>query len=149
MSERDLHHQRVKQLVAQDPEINEQQMKEFRMQLEQTLESSEAKAKQTVRRILIAWLVYLGGMFSYMFYMTNWGNANRSATAEAVGEYIVVPLFIASLAAMVIGGLLLVLYLVKYWTRVSRARFDLQTSMMLDLQQQVKQLRENMERQKK
>ena len=149
MSDRDLHHQRVKQLVAQDPEINEQQMKEFRMQLEQTLESSEAKAKQTRRRILIAWLVYLGGMFSYMFYMTNWGNANRSATAEAVGEYIVGPLFIASLAAMVIGVLLLVLYLIKYGPRLSRARFDLQTSMMLDLQQQVKQLRENVERQKK
>ena len=149
MSERDLHHQRVKQLVAQDPEINEQQMKEFRMQLEQTLESSEAKAKQTVRRILIAWLIYLGGTLSYMFYLTNWGNANRSATAETVGEYIVGPLFIASLAAMVIGVLLLVLYLVKYGPRLSRARFDLQTSMMLDLQQQVKQLRENMERQKK
>jgi hypothetical protein len=149
MSEGDLHHRRVKRLVAQDPEINEQQMKEFRMQLEQTLESSEAKAKQTRRRILIAGLVYLGGMFSYMFYMTNWGNANRSATAEAVGEYIVGPLFIASLAAMVIGVLLLVLYLIKYGPRLSRARFDLQTSMMLDLQQQVKQLRENVERQKK
>ena len=149
MSERDLHHQRVKQLVAQDPEINEQQMKEFRMQLEQTLESSEAKAKQTRRRILIAGLVYLGGMFSYMFYMTNWGNANRSATAQTVGEYIIGPLFIASLAAMVIGVLLLVLYLIKYGPRLSRARFDLQTSIMLDLQQQVKQLRENIERQKK
>ena len=43
MPERDSHQQRVKQLVTQDPEINENQMKEFRMQLEQTLELSKQK----------------------------------------------------------------------------------------------------------
>lgn len=146
MPERDSHKQRVKQLVAQDPEINETQMKEFRMQLEQTLGLWEAKAGQTRRRIVIAALVYLCSTAGYMFYLSNWGNANRSATAETIGRYIVYPLVVASLAAMIIGGLLLVLYLVKYRPRVSRGRFDLQTAMMLDLHQQVKQLQESVAR---
>ena len=149
MSEPKLRQQRVKQLVAQDPEINESQMKEFRMKLEQTLDVYEAKAKQTRRRLLIAWLVYLAGTFSYMFYLSNWGNAKRSATAEMIGVYVVGPLFIASLAAMVIGALLLVLYLVKYGPRVGRARFELQKSMTAELQEQVKRLQESLARREK
>jgi len=35
------------------------------------------------------------------------------------------------------------LYLFKYWPRLNRARFDLQKSMMLELQQQVKRLQES------
>src|SRR6476469_5281803 len=94
MSEQKLRQQRVKQLVAQDPEINETQMKEFRMQLEQTLELSEAKAQQTRRRIVIAVLVYFCSVAGYMFYLSNWGNANRSPTALMVGQFIVFPLVI-------------------------------------------------------
>ena len=149
MSEQKLRQQRVKQLVTQDPEINENQMKEFRMQLEQTLELSEAKAQQTRRRIVIAMLVYLGSMAGYVFYLSNWGNAHRSATALMVGQFIVFPLVVASFAAMIIGGLLLVLYLIKYLPRLSRARFDLQTAMMLDLQQQVKQLQKSVAQREK
>jgi TRAP-type C4-dicarboxylate transport system permease small subunit len=146
MAERDLHQQRVKQLLAQDPEINDKQMKEFRMQLELALESSEAKAKQTLRRILIALAVYLGGTFGYFFYLANWGDATPNATANLVRQVILIPLVVASLAAVVIGFLLVIQFLFKYWPRLNRARFDLQMSMLQELQQQMKQLQEKIER---
>jgi ABC-type multidrug transport system fused ATPase/permease subunit len=146
MAERDLHQQRVKQLLAQDPEINDKQMKEFRMQLEQALESSEAKAKQTLRRILIALAIYVGGTFGYFFYLANWGDATPNPTANFVRQVILIPLVVVSLAAAVIGILLVIQFLFKYWPRLNRARFDLQISMLQELQQQLKQLRENIER---
>ena len=146
MAERDLHQQRVKQLLAQDPEINDKQMKEFRMQLEQALESSEAKAKQTLRRILIALAVYVGGTFGYFLYLAKWGDATPNPTANVVRQIILVPLVVVSLAAAVIGILLVIQFLFKYWPRLNRARFDLQISMLQELQQQMKQLREKMER---
>jgi len=146
MAERDLHQQRVKQLLAQDPEINDKQMKEFRMQLQQALESSEAKAKQTLRRILIALAIYVGGTFGYFFYLANWGDATPNPTANFVRQVILIPLVVVSLAAAVIGILLVIQFLFKYWPRLNRARFDLQTSMLQELQQQLKQLRENIER---
>ena len=118
----------VSRLVAQDPEINQSQMKEFRMQLEQTLELSEAKAQQTRRWILIAWLVYF---FSMACCMLNLGS---------------VPMFVVLLTAMTIGGLLLALYLIKDGPRVSRARFDLQAAMMLELQEQVRELQQQIAR---
>jgi len=148
MAERDLYQQRVKQLLAQDPQINDKQMKEFRMQLEQALESSEAKAKQTLRRILIALAVYVGGTFGYFFYLANWGDATPNPTANLVRQVILIPLVVVSLAAAIIGILLVIQFLFKYWPRLNRARFDLQVSMLQELQQQMEQLQEKMEQQK-
>jgi hypothetical protein len=146
MAERDLHQLRVKQLLAQDPEINDKQMKEFRMQLEQALELSEAKAKQTLRRILIALAVYVGGTFGYFVYLADWGDATPNLTANLVRQMILIPLVVVSLAAAIIGILLVIQFLFKYWPRLTRARFDLQVSMLQELQQQMKQLRETIER---
>ena len=42
MADRELHRERVQRLLAQDQEINDTQLKEFRMQLEQNLEAWEA-----------------------------------------------------------------------------------------------------------
>src|SRR2546423_7320090 len=91
MPESDLHQQRVKQLVAQDPEINEQQMKEFRMQLQQTLELSEAKAKQTRQRILIAWLVYMAVMLVGFAVPSHWMDATVDMRLIRLREWILVP----------------------------------------------------------
>ena len=149
MPERNSHQQRVKQLVAQDPEINEKQMKEFRMQLEQTLELYEAKATQTRRRILIAWLVYMGAMLVNVAIPWHWRDATTDMRLIRLREWLFIPLGIFTMAAMVIGVLLVLLYLFKYWPRLNRARFDLQKSMMLELQQQVKRLQESVARREK
>jgi uncharacterized integral membrane protein len=145
MPEHDLHQQRVKQLVAQDPEINDKQMKEFRMQLEQMLELSEAKAKQTRRRILISGAVYITLLLAGFAVPSHWMDATVDMRLIRLREWILVPLGIFTMAAMVIGVLLVILYLFKYWPRLNRARFDLQKSMLVELQQQVKELRENLE----
>jgi hypothetical protein len=149
MLEPDLHELRVKKLLAQDPEINDTQMKEFRMQLEQSLESWEEKAKKTRRRILIALAVYLAGMVACWFFAGLWLNAAHNDKAALVLGIMYLPLFISALAAALIGIWLAALYVFKYAPRLHRARFDLQTSMILELQQQVKQLDENMVRRDK
>ena len=55
------------------------------------------------------------------------------------------PLAIVVLASALTGIWLFALYVFKYAAQINRARFDAQTSMMLELQQQ---LHENLERQK-
>jgi hypothetical protein len=146
MPDRDLRHLRVKELLAQDPEINDTQLKEFRMQLDQLLESYEQKSKRTRRRILIALAVYLAGMVICWSFVVFWHDAAPSLVAGLVRGLIYWPFLIAALAAALTGIWLVALYVFKYAPQVSRARFDVQTSMMLELQQQMKQLHENIER---
>lgn len=61
MPEQDSHADWVKKLLAQDSEIKDAQTQEFRVQLEQSLESWEEKTKQARRRVYIALAVYLAG----------------------------------------------------------------------------------------
>jgi hypothetical protein len=149
MPDRDLRQRRVKELLAQDPEINDTQLKEFRMQLDQLLESCEQKSKRTRRRILIALAVYLAGMVVCWSFVVRWHDAAPNSVAVLVRGLIYWPFLIATLAAALTGIWLVALYVFRYAPQVSRARFDVQTSMMLELQQQVKQLRENIERRDK
>lgn len=146
MPDRDLHAQRVKKLLAQDPEINDTQLKEFRMQLNQSIELLEQKSKRTRRRILIALAVYLAGMIICWFFALQWREAAPDAAAAAVRGLVYWPFAIAALAASLTGIWLVALYLFKYGPQLNRARFDVQTSMILELQQQVKQLCEKIER---
>ena len=148
MPDRDLRQLRGKELLAQDPEINDTQLKEFRMQLDQLLESSEQKSKRTRHRILIALAVYLVGMVICWSFVVLCGAA-ASPAAGLVRGLIYWLFLIAALAAALTGIWLIALYVFKYAPQVSRARFDVQTSMMLELQQQVKQLHENTERSNK
>ncbi len=149
MPDRDLHEQRVKKLLAQDQEINDTQLKEFRMQLEQSLEAWEQKSKRMRRRILITLAVYLIGMTACQFLALLWHGAAADATAGMIRGLIYMPLMISGLAAALAGIWLVALYLFKYAPQLNRARYDVQTSMMLELQQQVKQLCETMERRDK
>ena len=59
------------------------------------------------------------------------------------------PFAITTLAAALTAIWAVALYVFRYAPQLNRARFDAQTAMMLELQQQVKQLRENMERRDK
>ena len=145
MPERDLRQLRVKELLAQDPEINDTQLKEFRMELHQAIESLEQKSKRTRRRVLIALAVYLAGMVICGFFVVLWQDAAPNAAAGLVRGMIYWPFAITALAAALTGIWAVALYVFKYAPQLSSARFDVQTSMMLELQQQVKQLHENME----
>ncbi len=149
MPEGNSHQQRVKQLVAQDPEINPLRMEEFRMQLENNLDLSEARAKQMRRKIVTAFVVYLAAMFGWFIYLSQWGNATRNPASHLWRMWISVPLVISMWTALVILLLLVLQFLFKTLPRLGRARFELQTSILLELQQQMKQLRENMERRDK
>lgn len=147
MPERDARRLRVKQLLAQDPDINDTHLKEFRMQLDQTLESYEQKSKRTRRAIMIALAVYLIGMIGMVACRVAWHNAAPDATAGLIRGLIYLPIMIAAIGSALIGIWLLALYLFKYAPQLNRARFEVQTSILLDLQQEMKRLHESMNRQ--
>lgn len=142
------HEKRVGRLIAQDSEINPKHMQEVRMQLEQALAASESKARQTRWRILVAFAVYLLAVFGYAFYLSNWGDATPKAAANLTRQLIMAPVMFSGLLALVLGVLLLLLYLFKYGPRLGRARFELQNAMLLELQGQVRELQETIERRK-
>src|SRR4029079_6507560 len=135
--EQQSHRGRIARLVAQDPEITQDQMKEFRMQLEHTLELSEAKERQTRRRIVLAGATYLLALFG-VFCLLNWRSAHQSGAGAGGGwpVYPLLALYVALFASLAIGVLLVVTYLLKYLPRLSRARYDLQAATMAELQQQ-------------
>jgi hypothetical protein len=145
MTERDSYWLRVKKLVAQDEEINDSQLKEFRMELEQALDSWEQKSQRTRRRIFFAIAGYLAGMTICRFLMVLWTRAAPDHVSAIIRGLIYWPFLIGTLAAALVGVWLVALYFFKYAPRLNRARFDLHTSMLLELQQQVKELHENME----
>ncbi len=158
MPEQDLHAERVKKLLAQDSEINDAQAKEFRVQLEQSLQSWEEKTKKARRRVFIALAVYLGVMSLFWSYAVLWRHAPEVLLRQAPEHagvpprggappwLIYVPVI---LAAAITNVWLIALYLLKYVPRLNRARFDLQMAMTLELQQQVKQLHEELLRRDK
>ena len=149
MPEQNLRQLGVKKLLAQDPEINDTQLKEFRMQLDQSIELLEQKSQRTRRRILIALAVYLAGIVIGWCFAVVWRDAAPIAEAAIVRGLVFLPVVIAALAAALAGIWLVALYVFKYAPQLNRARFDVQMAMILELQQQVRQLQENMERREK
>lgn len=138
---------RVERLLAQDPEINAQKVKEFRMQLEESLEAWETNAKRVRRGILITAAIYLTGMFVPPLLIGS--QATHYTTFVFVKGLIAWAVIIAGLASFAIGAYLIGLYFFKYAPGLRRARFDLQAAMMRELQQQVEQLRQEIERRDK
>ena len=82
-------------------------------------------------------MVVCGGFVAF------WSDAAPNAAAASVRALVYWPFAITGLAAALSGIWLLALYLLRYLPQLNRARFDMQTSMILELQQQVKQLQEN------
>ena len=145
MSERELHERRVKNLLAQDPEINNTQLKEIQMQLNQSIKLLEEKSTRIRRHILIALAVFLTALVTCQILVVLWQDAAPSRAAAFDRLIIYLPLIVTTLAAALSGIWAVALYVFKYAPQLNRARFDVQTSMMLELQQQVKQLHEDME----
>ena len=145
MPENNSRRQRIEKLLAQDPNINDSQLEEFRRQLNESIELFEQKSKRTRRRILIAMAVYLAAMVICSFFVVLWQDAAPNATAGILRGIVYLPFAVSALVAALTGIWLAALYVFKYTPQIDRARFDVQTSMMLELQQQ---LHENLERQK-
>ncbi len=140
MSERKANDEWVRRLVAQDSHINDNQMKEFRMQLQQTVETSEANARWARRRIGLALVVYLVAGGLYLLGLGYSKGAVHDDATNTMRTIVFVPMVVSALAAMVIGVGMVVLYLFRYRPGLNRARFDLHTAMMLELQEQVREL---------
>ena len=135
MRENHVHRNRVAALVAQDQEINESQLKEFRMQLEQSLSKWERDGR-TVRRA--AWIAVVVLLADYLVAIPLAGSPNFH------GKDILMFLWaFAGIASLILALFLTVLYKGKYAPRISQARFDLQMTMLRDLQEQVETLRKN------
>jgi hypothetical protein len=148
MAESDAHRQRVKKLLAQDREINDTQLKEFRMNLESTLASWEersAKIRRWLLRAVVCTIVgYLGAIFSMLAY-----GPGRAALEGTPWTYVYGAINMAFVLAA-FGGLFFTIglaatYFSKYAPALRRARFDVQTSMMMELQEQVAQLRADLQ----
>ena len=148
MAERDVHRERVKRLLAQDQEINDTQLKEFRMQLEQKLEAWEASSQRVrralVRTIALFLLLYLIGIFFMPMFQL--GQREMKGGMQSLYTAIIGGWFVATVLTFAVGLWMLILYLYKYAPALKRARFDTQAAMILELQQQVAQLRQDMER---
>ncbi len=115
------------------------------MQSSESIESLEQKSNSTRRRILIAMAVFLPGIVICQFFIAFWHDAAVSQAAAYERLLIYIPIVIATLAAALTGIWAVSMYVFKYAPQIKRARFDVQTTMMLELQQQVKQLHENMQ----
>lgn len=139
--------ERVKQLLAQDPHINELQTKEFRMQLETSLVSWEEKSARVRRALLVAVSVFFGCYlvgFAGVFLSRGLSLANPGAAAPAVLPFVAGAFYILGILSFVIGLYLLLLYLFKYAPALKKARFDVQTAMILELQEQMVQMRQEL-----
>ena len=115
------------------------------MQSNESIESLEQKSNTTRCRFLIALAVFLPGIVICNVLVVLWRDPAPDAAAGLVRGLVYFPLAIVVLASALTGIWLFALYVFKYAPQINRARFDLQTSMMGDLQQQVKQLHENMQ----
>lgn len=121
-------------LIAQDTQISETQLKEFRMKLNQSLErleqTAEASRTALIRSVGAVFVCYI---FGFVFNLTR--------------EYSALPYHIIGPAWSICTNVALVtmtVIAVRYWSRhrpaLERGRTDLQIAMFSELQRQVAEL---------
>lgn len=128
----------VEGLVAQDDGISETQLKEFRMNLEQSLESLELKAhssrRATIRSLGVVTACYLVGFALQMI-----------QNLAPLPFDLILPLWSFCTTAALITAVVIV---VRYWSlhrpALERGRIDLQITMFGELQRQVSELNERL-----
>jgi hypothetical protein len=144
MADADAFRQRARNLLAQDREINDLELKEFRMNLEAALSSWEQRSAKIrhwlVRAVFLTIAGYLGSVFAMLAY-----GPGRQALDGTVLGYVYEGIW-AAFALAAFGGLfaaigLAATYFYKYAPSLKRARFDVQSAMILQLQEQIAQLR--------
>jgi hypothetical protein len=145
MADQESFREQVRQLLAQDPEVNSETLKEFRMKLESNLAGWEHKS-QRIRRVLAATAVtYFVLYLMAIFFLPRFDEARRlmpDSWLYYVYAGIAKAWVLAAVLSFVVGFYALYLYLFKYAPGLKRARFDVQTTMLLELQEQVAQLRQ-------
>ncbi len=128
----------VANLLAQDPNLSDSQMEEYRMQLEQKIDKAERQAWQMRVAIYVALGTWMIAMAVAPF-LKAMGN-EMSTTLNVVW-------LIAIAAAPLCGVWFLIVYLVKYRPAVGQTRTDFQTTVILQLQRQVAELTERLNKQ--
>jgi len=129
----------VQALVAQDQGIDESRLNDFHAQLKSSLESWERRGAKLRRIAMIAVLVFL------VTAILTPGMVGSLRSAEGAGR-IVLPLWLAiSWGSLVTTVGTSGWYFSKYVPAMRRLRFDIQTSMIAELQEQVAELRRELE----
>jgi hypothetical protein len=138
MSSRGSRHARAKALVLQDQGINETEFKEFRMHLEESLFAWERRRRTIPRVFWTACGVLITDLLAILVIEGNpaWRSSELARVvwgALGVGSFVV-------------AAGCLVWYNDKYVPSLRHIRFDLQMSMIRELQQQVETLHQEVSR---
>jgi hypothetical protein len=128
---------RIEDLMSQDPQITDDKMKEFRMQLEQSLADWERRRARLWRIICISACLYLGVIVFAMLVL-------NGAPAGSIRGMLTLPWFIVGLLTMIVGGYATILYVGKYMPAIRKLHYDIQTAMIAELQEQFLTLREEL-----
>jgi hypothetical protein len=119
----------AEELISQDTVVSALQSEEFRMNLEKTLESIQNRAQSVRRASRIAAWIAIGCVLTILPLVMF-----RLFTDY---ESVMIIWNICTWTALLVAGTLGTLYKHKYCPAVDRAKNDLQTSMIKELQQQV------------
>jgi hypothetical protein len=124
----------VENLVSQDPHINDANMRDFRMQLEQNLADWERRGARMWRILCISAVAYLFEMLFALLYL------NRIPAEHQ--RYWFFPFMIVGWVTFIAGIYSLIAYAGKYAPGIRKLRYDIQSAMIAELQQQVVTLRD-------
>jgi len=136
MAEEKERHKRVDDLLAQDGDINDAHMQEFRMQLEQRLADWERRQARLWRVFCIAGIAYLFEMVLAFAYL------NRMPADSQ--RYVIIPFMALYWLTFIVLIYSAALYFGKYMPAIRRMRYDVQTAMISELQLQVLAIREEL-----
>jgi hypothetical protein len=142
MSDEKTRREQVDSLLAQDHDIEAAKLKEFRMQLETSLADFERRGARVRKTAIIAGAVYL---LNIVFALT----VLNGAKAGSWRGMLMLPWSVVGWVTMIVGGCAIFLYFTRYMPAMRRLRYDIQNSLILDLQQQIAELREELKANRK
>lgn len=129
----------IDNLISQDSGINESQMKEFQMELKQSITDLEAKvlsSKKTIVRLIVLYAIFM--VFGFAM------NAGQSVVGSAYIEVIL------GVWVTTCWGILIAFFVIatRYWINhrpaLENKRAELQIAMFEELQQQMAALKERL-----
>jgi uncharacterized membrane protein YqjE len=131
MNKRQQHPARADALVSQDEAVSSFNFEEFRMKLEASIQQLEGRAR-TIRRAT------LWGLGIFLFCVVS--VPMMQVSELAVHHWVRLVWGITGVVAMLTTGVLAAIYQYRYAPALTRARSDLTSTMIAELQQQVADL---------
>lgn len=126
-------------LISQDVGISDTQLKEFRMQLEQSLNALEKKAQSSQRATICAIVAVI--LCSIAAVILNMGQG-----FSPLPMHIVAPLWtLCTWGSLIAAGVLIVRYWTQHRPALERGRTDLQIAMFNELQRQMTKLAQRLD----